>query len=274
MGETKGGGGEGLENWSATPPKPEFKTSSAKESFLAVPLRELRRLFLLALAVAAAFALGISLMPREVGIIPSLPQEGKETQRETFGPLDLGFPPLADSAPRLLAAAPVEERVEKVEARGDENPGRARGSDRGARRRNSEREVGGHSNSARQEHSSKKRGRGGGQPVVAPPEEGVDVAPQPTPPEQPAEIGQGNGNGGGNGNGNGGGNGNGNGGGNGNGNGQGNGNGNGGGNGNGQGNGNGNGGEGWGGEDDAGDDEEGGSEDEGGDEDSEGEGDD
>ncbi len=250
MGETKGGGGEGLENWSATPPKPEFKTSSAKESFLAVPLRELRRLFLLALAVAAAFALGISLMPREVGIIPSLPQEGKETQRETFGPLDLGFPPLADSAPRLLAAAPVEERVEKVEARGDENPGRARGSDRGARRRNSEREVGGHSDSARQEHSSKKRGRGGGQPVVAPPEEGVDVAPQPTPPEQPAEIGQGNGNGGGNGNGNGQGN------------------------GNGGGNGNGNGGEGWGGEDDAGDDEEGGSEDEGGDEDSEGEGDD
>ena len=270
MGETRGAGGDGREQWSATPPKPELKTSTPTSSRLAAPLRKLRRLFPLSVAVAAGVALFITLIPGEVGIIPSLPQDGQKTQRGAFGPADLGFPSLAHSAPRILAAAPIEERVEKagVESGGGEDPDRSRGD---RRRRESARKGGNRGASSHEGTSSEGEPEGEGQPVVAPPEEGVGAPPEPRPPpgQPPAEqaSGQGNGNAGGNGNGQG----NGNSSGNGNGNSGGNGNGNGQGNGNSGGNGGNGGDEGESGDDYESGEEEGGSEDEGGDE---GEGDD
>jgi hypothetical protein len=241
MDETRGTGdrpgGDDREQWSATPPQPEFGTSGRSRSRLASPLGMLRRLFLVCLAIATAAALYVGLAPKEIGIIPSTPRQDG-ARRGAFRPADFGFPAPAESAPRILAAAPVEERVEEA---GVEPPGREdrdRSADRGRRaRQSSERSEGSHDN-------SRDEGEPGGveQPVVATPEEAVDVAPEAPPPLDPAagnDQDTGNGNGGGNGNGNGHGNGNGNG------------------NGNGGGNGNGNGDESSGGGDDEGSGDEG-----------------
>ncbi|HEU4489188.1 MAG TPA: hypothetical protein VFS38_07880, partial [Actinomycetota bacterium] len=95
--------------WSATPPTPDFGTSTKSSSGVRLPWGRLKDLLAVGLALAVAATLYIGLRPGQVGIINSSLRQGERARHLNLNAPDLGFPSLSRPKPRVFAAAPVDE---------------------------------------------------------------------------------------------------------------------------------------------------------------------